>query len=125
MVLADLGFSSYVKPNQHLTKRRGTLDYIAPEVLNKFYNEQADMWSAGVIMYSLFCGHFPFEAASEDEVAMKILEAPVKFGSQLWRPVSHSAKDLILRLLQRDPERRLTSQHALGHFWFEERANKK
>ena len=45
--LIDFGFATYVKPNKVLTRRCGTLEYAAPEVLKESYSEKCDIWSIG------------------------------------------------------------------------------
>jgi calcium-dependent protein kinase len=54
---------------------------MAPEVIEKQYNEKCDVWSAGVILYILLCGHPPFEAKSAKEIYLKILKGHFSFNS--------------------------------------------
>ena len=56
----DFGVSCKFDPNQDLTLAIGTTYYVAPEVIQKQYNEKCDVWSCGVILYILLCGFPPF-----------------------------------------------------------------
>ena len=58
--LIDFGASNFFKENEILTLKVGSPYYIAPEVLNKRYNEKCDIWSASVVLYVLLTGNFPF-----------------------------------------------------------------
>jgi calcium-dependent protein kinase len=68
-----------VSPDKALHFKTGSPFYVAPEVLNRSYNIKCDVWSCGVIMYILLCGHPPFSGKSSDEVFEKIKHAPLKF----------------------------------------------
>lgn len=56
----DFGLATHIKPNEVLTRHVGTPYYIAPEVLEKRYNRACDLWSIGVITFTLLCGFPPF-----------------------------------------------------------------
>ena len=60
--VADFGLSKIVIPNEIMKEGCGTAVYVAPEVINekKLYGNEVDMWSAGVIFYSLICRKLPF-----------------------------------------------------------------
>lgn len=57
--LIDFGTSIFIK-NEPLTQELGTIYYIAPEVFKNNYNEKCDIWSCGIILYTMLCGHPPF-----------------------------------------------------------------
>lgn len=44
--------------------------YMAPEMLKECYNEKADMWSLGIVMYELLSNRHPFEASTDQELVM-------------------------------------------------------
>lgn len=52
---------------QVLTELAGTMGYMAPEVLRRSYNEQADVWSTGVMLYEMICGQLPFNLGNTCE----------------------------------------------------------
>ena len=58
--LIDFGASIFFKENQKLTVKIGSPYYIAPEVLNRNYDEKCDIWSSGVVLYVMLTGNFPF-----------------------------------------------------------------
>ena len=65
--IIDFGLSTIVK-EKDLSTRVGTPYYVAPEVLRGKYSMKCDMWSVGVIMYTMLCGYPPFHG--EDNIAI-------------------------------------------------------
>lgn len=59
-----LFFNHKSKKNISMMSNRGSLEYLAPEMLQGFneYSEQVDMWAAGVILYFILSGESPFQA---------------------------------------------------------------
>lgn len=53
--------------------------YIAPEVLQKNYDEKCDIWSCGVILYILLAGYPPFNGRTEQDIFNKILKGKITF----------------------------------------------
>ena len=59
--VTDFGLSKIARPNEIMMESCGTPAYVAPEVLlKKGYKKEVDMWSAGVIYYTLICRQLPF-----------------------------------------------------------------
>ncbi|TBU03384.1 C1-like protein kinase [Hamiltosporidium magnivora] len=84
----------------------GTPDTIAPEIiLEGGYTKDVDWWSYGVVIYEMFETEPPFNGATNGEMCAAILEKEVEFNSD----IPSVAKDLILKLLQKDPKKRLGS----------------
>ncbi|KAG6502207.1 hypothetical protein ZIOFF_042096 [Zingiber officinale] len=111
--LADFGLATYIQPGQTLSGTVGSPFYIAPEVLAGGYNEAADVWSAGVILYILLSGMPPFWGKTKSRIFESVRSAELRFPSDSWQSVSNTAKDLIRRMLCRDPSQRLTSKQVL------------
>ncbi|KAF2534884.1 hypothetical protein F2Q70_00032455, partial [Brassica cretica] len=91
----------------------GSAYYVAPEVLHKHYSRECDVWSAGVILYILLCGFPPFWAESEIGIFRKILQGKLNFETNPWPSISESAKDLITKMLEGNPKKRLTAHQVL------------
>ncbi|KAL0426621.1 UNVERIFIED_CONTAM: Calcium-dependent protein kinase [Sesamum latifolium] len=113
----DFGLSMFFKPGETFTDVVGSPYYVAPEVLCKLYGPEADVWSAGVIIYILLCGVPPFWGESEQEIFKEVLHGDVDLTSDPWPKISDSAKDLVKKMLVRDPRKRLTAHQVLCHPW--------
>jgi len=114
--IADFGWSVHA-PSSRRNTLCGTLDYLPPEMVeNKAHDEKVDLWSLGVLCYEFLCGNPPFEANSGAETYKRIRSVDLKFPSH----VSPKARDLISRLLQYRPEKRLPLVSVLAHPWIQE-----
>ncbi|XP_073034206.1 calcium-dependent protein kinase 26-like [Primulina eburnea] len=113
----DFGLSVFFKPGDIFTDVVGSPYYVAPEVLCKRYGPEADVWSAGVVLYILLCGVPPFWGETEREIFEEVLRGDIGFSSDPWPKISDSAKDLVKKMLVRDPKRRLTAHQVLSHPW--------
>ena len=89
----------------------GTLQYIAPEIITgEGYNESVDWWSLGIIMYEMLTGKLPFKfnfdsQEEQEQNDLNIYDKKIKFPS--W--IEENAKDLINKLLNKNPEKRIGS----------------
>ncbi|CAL9008615.1 unnamed protein product [Prunus brigantina] len=116
--LADFGLATYIKPaGESLHGLVGSPFYIAPEVLAGSYNQAADVWSAGVILYILLSGMPPFWGKTKSRIFDAVRTADLRFPSDRWDRITESAEDLIRGMLCTDASRRLTAQQVLDHPW--------
>ncbi|PIA47248.1 hypothetical protein AQUCO_01400140v1 [Aquilegia coerulea] len=113
----DFGLSVFYKPEDTFSDVVGSPYYVAPEVLRKKYGPEVDVWSAGVILYILLSGVPPFWAETEPGIFRQILQGKLDFESEPWPAISESAKDLIRKMLDMNPKRRLTAHEVLCHPW--------
>lgn len=87
----------------------------------KEYDEKCDIWSCGVVMYILLCGYPPFAGSNRSEVLRNVLKADVKFRGPEWKLVSPEAKDLISRMLIKNPNKRPSARDVFRHPWIQMR----
>ncbi|KAF8726834.1 hypothetical protein HU200_019314 [Digitaria exilis] len=116
----DFGLSVFFKPGEKFKDLVGSAYYVAPEVLKRRYGAEADIWSAGVILYILLSGVPPFWAENEDGIFDAVLRGHIDFASDPWPSISNSAKDLVKKMLRQDPKERLTAAEILNHPWIRE-----
>ncbi|KAJ4772397.1 Calcium-dependent protein kinase [Rhynchospora pubera] len=113
----DFGLSVFFKPGQQFTEVVGSPYYMAPEVLKRCYGPEVDVWSAGVILYILLCGVPPFWAENDEGIAQAIIRGKYTLEREPWPRVSENAKDLVQKMLDPNPYRRLTAKEVLEHPW--------
>ncbi|KAI9201295.1 hypothetical protein LWI28_021220 [Acer negundo] len=116
----DFGLSVFIEPAKVYKDIVGSAYYVAPEVLRRNYGKEIDVWSAGVILYILLSGVPPFWAETEKGIFEAVLEGNLDLQSSPWPSISASAKDLIKKMLTRDPKRRITAAGALEHPWLKD-----
>ena len=117
----DFGTAIIFNKNKNDKSLTGSVYYICPEVLskNRNYTEKCDVWSCGIIMYILLTGLPPFNGDSDEEIVTKIKNGRFNMEKYPWPIISSQAKDLIKKLLEFDPNKRITAEEALNHPWFE------
>eukprot|EP00897_Mesotaenium_endlicherianum_P006817 jgi/Mesen1/6163/ME000316S05215 len=105
--------------------------YMAPEVVRvraanpahrTRYGPEADIWSAGVILYALLCGFPPFYAKSQStkDIYKAILRGSPTYDAHPWPSISKEGKELVQWMLQVDPKKRATAHQVLTHPWVQE-----
>lgn len=119
--IADFGISKGLRTKQtHMKTTCRTLSYLAPEVLKGWpYDRRVDHWSLGVIMYLLLSGKPPFDATGDSRLTKSILNDDISLDTKDWDHVSAPAKNLVKKLLSKDPNERGTLDDVLKLTWRE------
>ena len=111
--LADFGWSIHTPSKQRKTFC-GTLDYLAPEIIEKhIHDDNVDLWCLGILIFEFCAGRPPFESNTQYETMKKITNLKVNFPTFFSREV----RDLILKLLKRNPNERITLNDVRKHPW--------
>lgn len=127
--IADFGFAKIGDPSKMCQSIVGSKTYMAPEVMGHqshpdqplgYSGALADVWSAGVILFTMLAGHSPMNLANDSDWWFRAL----KLGREdlFWkshertiRPFPAAAKYLVTRMLTVDPLERITVQQIMGH----------
>ena len=110
--LADFGTTKKVKNNEKILSFCGTPDYLAPEVITKNdIDKMADWWSFGILLFEMLCGIPPFYAENINKIYEMITNGTVQFPQKI--NISDEAKDIIQKLLEKNPKKRLGSQNGI------------
>ncbi|KAK6796326.1 hypothetical protein RDI58_004027 [Solanum bulbocastanum] len=117
--VSDFGLSALpqqVREDGLLHTTCGTPNYVAPEVINNkgYDGAKADLWSCGVILFVLMAGYLPFEESNLVALYKKIHKA--EFTCPPW--FSSNAKKLIKRILDPNPQTRITITEVIENEWF-------
>lgn len=114
LCVLDFGFAKHT--DETLETPIGTLQYLAPEVLQPgSYDKSVDIWSLGCVLFFMLFGRTPFLATSDEAIVARAAEVEFHFPEDI--AVSDGAKDLISRLLRKNPAERLTASEILTHKW--------
>ncbi|CAG9316326.1 unnamed protein product [Blepharisma stoltei] len=117
--MIDFGLSTKFSEDQkELHSVVGTPYYLAPEVINKNYGVECDVWSIGIMMYLLLGGYVPFTGDNHHEVFDKILHEELVFRHERWELISNDAKDLLSQMLTKSTTNRIKLPQVLKHSWF-------
>jgi len=115
--LSDFDFADYEKEGSFLHLPCGSPPYAAPELteLHPIYDgKKTDVWSIGVLLYVLVCGKFPWYDPDMILLFQKIKKDSLFLPSHL----SADLKDLLSKLLDKDPYHRITIPNIINHNWF-------
>ncbi|XP_054462121.1 SNF-related serine/threonine-protein kinase-like [Anoplopoma fimbria] len=115
--LTDFGFSNRFQPGKTLNTSCGSLAYSAPEILlgDEYDAPAVDIWSLGVILFMLVCGQPPFQETNDSETLTMIMDCKYTVPAH----ISNACKDLIARMLKRDPKKRATLEEIGAHEWLQ------
>ena len=116
--IIDFGTAKIFKHNKKEKLIIGSSYYIAPEVLKQEYNEKADIWSIGVILFMLLTKKAPFSGSTDNIILEKIKESDYNKNDEKLMKYSEEVRDLLSKLLQKKSSKRYSAKEALNHPWF-------
>lgn len=120
IVLADFGIAKKLQsPDEKLHSSAGSFGYAAPEViLGTGHGKPCDIWSLGVVTYTILCGYSPFRLENvQDFIAEVRHNNAVIFHADYWKDVSKDARRFIIKALQFNPANRATAKQLLADQW--------
>lgn len=125
--IVDFGFAKQMRAeNGLLMTPCYTANFVAPEVLKKQgYDAAVDIWSLGVLMYTMLSGRTPFASGPEDtpeQILKNIGGGNIDMSGPSWEGVTDLAKDLLSKMLHVDPSERLDAKEVLQHPWVRNKA---
>ncbi|XP_072450860.1 ribosomal protein S6 kinase alpha-6 isoform X2 [Chiloscyllium punctatum] len=120
--ICDFGFAKQLRgENGLLMTPCYTANFVAPEVLmRQGYDAACDIWSLGVLLYTMLAGYTPFANGPNDtaeEILLRIGSGKFSLSGGNWDTVSDAAKDLLSSMLHVDPHQRFTAEQVLKHPW--------
>ena len=90
----------------------GTVEYMAPEIFgSENYDFGVDIWSLGILLYEMVIGHSPFKAKNMKSVILNIKSHDLTYE----KPLSHECRNLIEKILNINPQKRLKIKDILEH----------
>jgi len=116
LVVIDFGLSAFADKNSRFSRVRGTPGYCAPEVLCRNYSRNSDNWSAGIMLYSFITGECPFKARTLQTSIGRtfFLDTSELVNRAEFRTLKKEAKTLILGLLEKNPQTRMSLSRAIN-----------
>lgn len=118
--VVDFGVSDLNTDSRtHKIGQLTSIFYKAPEQFSDVCTEKSDVWSVGVLTYLMLSGYLPFKGKNEKAMEISIINCELSFESPEWENISDDAKDLIKKLLEKDPDKRLKAKDAFLHPWIQ------
>ncbi len=116
--LTDFGFAVTYSKTEKMLCLKGSLYYASPEIvfLKEFFGPEADIWSLGVVLFSMVCGAMPLNFR-EKTVIKDVYDELERDGLDIEKDVSDSFHDLISRILEPVTEKRISMDHILDSDW--------
>ncbi|EGR28131.1 hypothetical protein IMG5_182680 [Ichthyophthirius multifiliis] len=124
MKMIDFGLSQIFQKGQILKQQSGTPFYIAPEVIEGQYGEEVDNWALGVILYIILSGSPPFYGKTNQEIFYRIRKCQYNLNLEEFQQCSLEVKDLLTKLLVRNPKKRISAMESYNHVWVQQEVSR-
>lgn len=111
----DFGLSNVFSGSHELKTACGSPAYAAPEMIKgQPYTQAADIWSAGILLFTMIVGHLPYDDDNVQRLLQKIVYTDVHYPGFMSPPLV----DLLRKMLAKNPESRITLKKIKEHHWF-------
>lgn len=121
--ISDFGFAKRALEPSSIEEACGTPQYVSPEILQGLdYGTEVDVWSLGVLTFTILGGYLPFYARNMDSLFRSIINGDYIFHSDFWGHISSDAKDFVSCMLQVDRSRRSSIKDLRQHPWIRKHA---
>lgn len=115
--LIDFDTITKLNTGEKLKGVYGTVYYMSPELISGTYTEKCDIWSAGIILYTLITQNFPFGGETEEIIMRSITNYKVDLNLMTKHKISFELSDFISKLINPNPDKRLSAKAAIKHPW--------
>ena len=114
--IIGFSYSTFYNKNQKLKDSFGSICYACPEIIqeNSYDPELADIWSLGVVLYTMVCGYLPFSEENDEKNKDLITKGKIDFPKE----ISNKLKDLIKHMLDINSSKRYNFIKIMKHPWF-------
>ena len=118
--LTDFGWSNYINyEGEQRSTICGTPIYLAPEMIEGFgHDEHVDIWCLGVLLFELLTGTQPFIGQNRHLLLDNIIKVNIVWPTSPRLPMDPDAKDLISKILKKNPEERISLEDMVKHNFF-------
>jgi serine/threonine protein kinase len=117
--IADFGLAVLTPDDDRVTGKCGSPGYVAPEVFKgTHYSYKVDVFSLGSVFYQLLTGQYLFDGNTAKAIIKKNIECDLSHTYRQTKHISTQCRDLMMWMLEADPEDRPTAKQALRHHWF-------
>ena len=114
--VADFGMAAWEAGERMLETSCGSPHYASPEIVagKAYHGSSSDIWSCGIILFALLTGRLPFDDDNIRSLLQKVKIGVFDMPDEIQGP----SRDLLSRMLEKDPERRITMPEILSHPFF-------
>ncbi|KAI5451312.1 serine/threonine-protein kinase gin4 [Naganishia albida] len=118
--VADFGMAAWEAGEKMLETSCGSPHYASPEIVagQAYHGSCSDIWSCGIILFALITGRLPFDDDNIRVLLLKVKTGIFDMPDEVQGPV----RDLLFRMLEKDPKKRITMPEILAHKWFTSQA---
>ena len=117
--VADFGLATFTLKDEMIEHKCGSPGYVAPEIFKKSgYSYKADIFSLGSVCFNLLTGRYLFSADNQQDLLIKNIKCQTAHIVKYLQNTTPECRDLLFKMIEIDPIKRLSAKEALMHDWF-------